>query len=41
MVINTACLYREFSGGKVSTDMESIFAWMHRLRKDLAARHGR
>jgi len=38
MVINTACLYREFSGGRVNTDMESIFAWMHRLRKDLAAR---
>lgn len=38
MVINVACLYREFSGGKVVTEMENIFAWMYRLRKDLAAR---
>jgi cyclase len=38
MVINVACLYREFSAGQVVTEMENIFAWMHRLRKDLAAR---
>ena len=38
MVINVACLYREFSGGRIVTAMEDIFAWMYRLRKDLAAR---
>lgn len=38
MVINVACLYREFSGGKAATAMEDIFVWMYRLRLDLAAR---